>query len=46
MDDEILKYLYDIKDAASATFGPYQTSSPGNARHTIYSHSLHCLLTR
>lgn len=43
MDAEILKYLYDIKDAASATFGPYQTSSPGYARHT---NSLHCLLTR
>lgn len=43
MDDEILKYLYDIKDAAPATADPYRKSSTGFARRTNF---LHCLLTR
>lgn len=40
MDDEILKYLYDIKDAASAFSAPHRTSSPGFARRTNSFRSL------
>lgn len=43
MDSEILKYLYDIKDAASATSAPYHASSSGFACHT---YDRPCLLNR
>ena len=43
MNAEILKYLFDIKDAASPDTAPYRTSSPRFARDT---NPRHCLLNR